>query len=227
MSVWRSNVLTLAKQNTKAYERLKEPTRSSIERICWNLTAFGTWPAQVEVIKQELIRQGAEADSADQSLAEKLGMSEKDYCQMMATNEVKQKLVPGVLLGLKNFFSWLWVFYMADFITEGCPREYGIQWLFFIVSAASIAEGIYYIFRGSREHRFRIEVKKYGLLLAEVLVVTVILVIYFLLRHNGILRGFVIAGNGWLLFGSITLLAVISQVVRNYYLDRQFDEIVS
>ncbi len=108
--------IKLSTENWDAVNRMMEYISGS------NISMF-----EIEVLRKDLIGLAREAEAEEISLQEKLGMTEKEFCDSLLEGAMEKKpyepiltLLPAsvfAVASLNTLYFWL----------EGCPEEYGLS----------------------------------------------------------------------------------------------------
>lgn len=209
----------LKRENLRMAEDIKsQANKSMVVRMVHYLEASPLSLLQVEVIHKDLIGFALEADREKLTLAEKLGVGEKDFCDEMIQDAA------GYPVGREYIFrelvSILWYFvflYALDFILfHSAPKNWGISSLLLVTTL--IYYGFSRILTRYIKNKYALHDQvymRYAHVLSAISGITFYSV--FAVIWGEAMPRFLIAGNGWVLLLVLVLIAMAWTAVMNHY----------
>lgn len=126
MSLIYNDYQKIRQDNADAIAKISAKNTGAVMKMFRYISAFDVSLFELEVIKKDIIGIVLEADAEEMKIEEKLGVSEKEFCDSLLQNGMNHNLWEKWILRLKNFFLVLFAFYSLDFLAMALTNEWGI-----------------------------------------------------------------------------------------------------
>lgn len=103
MSIFYNNWQKLTFENNRELEKLSPSNWDTIENMIKYMDSFHLSLFELETIKKDLIGMAGEAQLEGIDFLDKIGMSEKDFCDSLIENAAKRTAAERLLPVARNF----------------------------------------------------------------------------------------------------------------------------
>lgn len=218
MSLFKNNYQKLIEDNNEAIAELSGDSWGVLARMFKYLESFDVSLFELEVIKKDLIGLAREAELEKTAFLEKIGMSEKEFCDSLVKGGIKRGGLERVIPRIKNSSIELFVFYALWWCFEGMPKDYGITlWMAtFTIVADCYQSTIGFKLRSRKLYQSEAS-RKMKTIVSFVGITAIFLVACFS-------EVFILRGNGRIIFVALLIISAVMFFGNNIYWDKCSDK---
>lgn len=220
MSLFYNNYKKLVQENECGLEEISGKNFKVLDSMFKYLRTFEVSLFELEVIKKDLIGLAKEAEAEDVFLLDKLGTTEKEFCDSIVKDGIKPGYMEQIVPLVRTIIIIDFIGYTIFWMVEGRPETYGFPGSLIIIGAVVWLYD-FLIIRNLERKRAASSFStgdKYKRKLYRFLVFLSILILGAWDLPDGM--SFMIHGNGRVIFFIFLILSVISFLGNNYYWDK-------
>lgn len=222
MSLFYNNYKKLVYENEVEYLKIPVESHEALDHMFKYLKTFDLSFFELEVIKKDLIGLAKEADKEGVLFADKLGMPEKEFCDSLVNDSVKSSYLDYSVPMIRDIIIMIFAVFTINWVFSGMPKVYGIAvetvgfglamgLMEYIVLRRLERKKEAYSFTGTGKKKKRFYQFSYTFMIVVTLIGT-----QKLLGN----AGFIIRGNGRVIFFILLALSIAAFFGNNYYWDK-------
>lgn len=127
MSLIYNDYQKIKQENADAIAEISCDNKGTVLKMFRYISAFQVSLFELEVIKKDIIGIALEADAEKKTLEEKLGVSEKEFCDSLFSEEKSSGQCGKWMIRVRNFFLDLAAIQSLEMLIMGCSNNWGIQ----------------------------------------------------------------------------------------------------
>ncbi|EOS70493.1 hypothetical protein C818_01519 [Lachnospiraceae bacterium MD308] len=220
MSLFFNNYKKLVRENKYGLAEISGKNFKVLDSMFKYLRTFEVSLFELEVIKKDLIGLAKEAEAEGVFLLDKLGTTEKEFCDSLAKDGLKPGYMEQIVPLVKAVIIMFFIGYTILWSFEGKPETYGFPGSLIIIGVVAWIYD-FLIIRNLERKRAAYSFStgdKYKRKLYRFLVFLALLILFIWELPEGM--SFTIHGNGRVIFFILLILSVISFLGNNYYWDK-------
>ena len=126
MSLLYNNYQKIHSENGYASAELLEKNWNILNKMMGYMESFHISFFEMEVIKKDLIGTAKEAEIEDIDFMDKIGMSEKEFCDNLLKEGIQKNYVEQIVLSVRNMVFIIFIFNTAGWLLVGLPEKWGV-----------------------------------------------------------------------------------------------------
>ena len=219
MSLLYNNYQKIHSENGYASAELSEKNWNILNKMMGYMESFHISFFEMEVIKKDLIGTAKEAEIEDVDFMDKIGMSEKEFCDNLLKEGIQKNYVEQIVLSVRNMVFIIFILNTAGWLLVGLPEKWGIprHTLWFMVIYMIVFE-----VQDCSIRRRMIYAKRWKRWIVNVVCFLVVWGMLFLnILMPQVDEVMLIEGKGTIVCGISCVLMVVAFLGNNYFWDRR------
>lgn len=216
MSLLYNDYWKIKQDNADAIAEISGKNQGAVLRMFRYIASFHVSMFEMEVVKKDIIGIALEADAEDMAIEDKIGCSEKEFCDGLVQEGMSHNWQEYLFVMIRNFIYWLFFMNTMEFILiAGFSDKWGITNYSFTVSVLFSVSYTYFVNYRRRKVLYQKGKKKLkGNMMYIMLCLSAYFISTLLPQHTKLIHFY---GHGRLVWGILLVCTVATFLLNNYY----------